>query len=348
VRILVANKYAHVTGGADRYCLELTALLREAGHDVRWLSTASPANAEHEGAFVAPRPAAALWNRAAAAAAARELRGFRPDVVHCHKLYPHLSVAPVVLAARAGVPVVQTAHDYELCSPARSGGLHKRSAEALLFPVKRRVHVPRVARFVAPSEHVAAALHASRIEAAVVEHFVRAQVDVSGFDARAGVLFAGRLVPEKGLDDVLRLARELPDLDVAVAGAGPLEGRVRTAARIRYVGPLEPGAVVAALGRARVVVVPSRWAEPAGLVALEAMSAGTPVAAYAVGGLAEYVDAAVTGFDALRDAVRTLHDDRAAWERRSAAALEAVRTRFTPERHLAGLEAVYRSAAGDR
>src|SRR5262249_13250365 len=156
-----------------------------------------------------------------------------------------------------------------------------------------------------------------------------------GFDDRAGVVFVGRLVPEKGLDDVLRLARELPELDLAVAGAGPLERLVRAAAGIRYLGRLEPEAVLAELARAPVAARPSRWAEPAGLVALEAMSVGTPVAAYAVGGLAEYVAGAVTGFDALRENVRELNADRSAWERRSESGLEAVRTQFAPERHLA-------------
>jgi len=348
VRILIVNKYAYVTGGADRYCLALTELLRGAGHEVRWVSTASASNTEREGVFVPPRPSRAFWNRDAAGAIDRELSGFRPDLVHCHKLYPHLSVAPVVRAAHAGVPIVQTAHDYELCSAERSGAPHKRVADSLLFPLKRRLHIPRVARFVAPSEFVARALRDAGIESTVVLHFVESHASPPrAFEDRSGVAFAGRLVPEKGVEDVLGLAVHLPELRITVAGNGPLKARVR-AAPVRYVGHVGRADLLEELGRARVAIVPSRWAEPAGLVALEAMAAGTPVVAYETGGLAEYVSAAggvvVPSLDAMRDAVATLHADAAEWQRRSTSGLEAVRSRFTPERHLAELESVYRAA----
>jgi len=342
------NKYAYVTGGADRYCLALTELLRGAGHEVRWLSTASASNVERDGVFVPPRPGRAFWNRDAAGAIDHELRGFRPDLVHCHKLYPHLSVAPVVRAAHAGVPIVQTAHDYEFCSAERSGALHKRAVDSLLFPVKRRVHVPRVTRFVAPSEFVADALRDAGIESTVVLHFVPPGPPAPpSFEDRSGVVFAGRLVPEKGVEDVLRLAVRLPELRVTVAGAGALEARVR-AAPVRYLGHVGHDGLLEELARARIAIVPSRWAEPAGLVALEAMAAGTPVVAYETGGLAQYVSAAggavVPNLDAMCDAVAALHAGAAAWQRRSTSGLEAVRSRFAPERHLAELERVYRSA----
>ena len=54
-------------------------------------------------------------------------------------------------------------------------------------------------------------------------------------------------------------------------------------------------AVRAAMARARAVVVPSMWAEPFGIVAIEAMEAGAPVVASATGGLAEIVDDGVSG-----------------------------------------------------
>ena len=133
MRVVLVNKFVHVTGGADQHCLGLAAALRARGHEVRFLSTRGDENVEHEGAFVTTRVTHgsrdsltvveqarvltnALWNREAAAAMERLVREFRPDVVHAHKLYPQLSVAPVVVAARHRVPVVQTLHDFELVS----------------------------------------------------------------------------------------------------------------------------------------------------------------------------------------------------------------------------------------
>jgi UDP:flavonoid glycosyltransferase YjiC (YdhE family) len=52
MRILILNKFARVTGGADAYCLDLAAEMRARGHEVAFLATSNPANAEREGEFV--------------------------------------------------------------------------------------------------------------------------------------------------------------------------------------------------------------------------------------------------------------------------------------------------------
>src|SRR5919197_178879 len=142
MRILMVNKYAHVTGGADVNCLGLAEALVRRGHDIALLSTASPQNLFDEGEFIeasvthasrqrlgAARQVdvarRALWNPSAARAMRHLVGRFRPQVVHAHKLYPQLSVAPVVAAAQAGLPIVQTLHDYELMSASyldHSGG----------------------------------------------------------------------------------------------------------------------------------------------------------------------------------------------------------------------------------
>ena len=54
LRILIANKYVRITGGADLHCLDLARALRDKGHDVAFLSTADSHNIEHHGAFIAP------------------------------------------------------------------------------------------------------------------------------------------------------------------------------------------------------------------------------------------------------------------------------------------------------
>ena len=116
----MANVYGHVTGGADSHCFALAKALEDRGHEVAFLATESPQNVVDRGEFVPlsvshdtrdtlpPLARAlvarnALWN-ARAAAATRELIGnFRPDLLHAHKLYNQLSVAPVVVAYRARV-----------------------------------------------------------------------------------------------------------------------------------------------------------------------------------------------------------------------------------------------------
>lgn len=109
-------------------------------------------------------------------------------------------------------------------------------------------------------------------------------------------LFLGRLVEKKGLAWLLR---SFANVDVPahldVAGAGPqraeAEQLVETLGikdRVTFHGWLETDAVTTLFQRARGVVFPSVWHEPAGLVSLEAAAHGRALIASDVGGIPEY------------------------------------------------------------
>ena len=382
VRIVMVNKFARVTGGADRYCLTLARLLREDGHAVAFLSTESSENAEAEGRFVPALvdntvrdglsaedrihvAATAVWNRDAARAARRLIDEWRPDVVHAHKLYPQLSVAPIVTAVERGIPVVQTMHDYEFSSAGETtpgGGsldrdesrLSYRALNTGLYQIKRHVHVPRVRRWIAISRYVAAVHRVAGIESQVIPHFAEAHGSVRGYRDRAGVVFVGRLTANKGVTDIPALSEMLPDVHVSVAGDGPLRGWLTEAARgnprISVLGHVDPDRLARLVGESLVSVIPSRWPEPAGLVALEAMAAGTPVVAYSGGGIGEYVERAGGGVlvendaRAMAGAVAAITADPGRWEALSRTAMDGIRAGFSPDRHLALLDSVYRDA----
>lgn len=135
MRILLLQNFAHVASGAGAGMFQDAAILREAGHEVRFLCTdrppIHPAAAPDAAGFppdlryadLGPlgrvrhglRPA---WNRAAARAVARLLERARPDVVHDHGTAFHLTPAVLWACRRAGVPVVQTIHGAGLFCPA--------------------------------------------------------------------------------------------------------------------------------------------------------------------------------------------------------------------------------------
>lgn len=123
-------------------------------------------------------------------------------------------------------------------------------------------------------------------------------------DERADlILFSGRVVPEKGVDGfVAACARALPQLpgwSADIIGADrfradapdtPFVRRVRMAALaagVRMLGYRDHPEVLAALSRASIAVVPSRWEEPFGLAALEAMACGAALVCSGRGGLPE-------------------------------------------------------------
>jgi glycosyltransferase involved in cell wall biosynthesis len=371
MRILLVNKFARVTGGADRHCLDLAKALRAAGHEVALLSTspwdaAAPAGAfvpasmtlatRHEfGLLAAGRVARrSFWNRTAAAAAQHALDAFAPDVVHAHKLYPQLSVAPVVIAARRGMPVVQTLHDFEFVLPGVPP-LQRRADRLLdraLYVVRRQIHRRAVRAWLAPSRDLAA-LYAQR--------GIRAEVcplptqpppgDDPPWSVRSGAVFVGRLASEKGALDMVELARRAPQLHVTVVGDGPLAGAMRERARelpnLELAGAVSRDEVWERARAARVVVIPSHWAEPASLVALEAMAVGTPVVGRAAGGLGEEIahsgGGVLVGPDA-SELVKTclaLAGDEGRWDGLSRAGRAHVRAEHSPQRYVQRLEAVY-------
>jgi len=129
------------------------------------------------------------------------------------------------------------------------------------------------------------------------------------------VLAVGRLHPQKGYDTLLAALPLFGDAMVAVAGDGPLEGALRAAApQVKWLGRRSD--IADLLDAADVVVLPSRW-EARSLTAQEALRAGRPLVATAVGGTPELVrDGAVLvppgDARALGLAVRALLDDPAA------------------------------------
>jgi len=133
MRILHANKYYFLKGGAERYLFSLSALEREHGHDTLPFAMQDERNEPSEWArfFVskvetervrfdwqgARTAARMLYSFEARRKFARLIDVARPDVVHCHNIYHQISPSILGAAKSAGLPVVLTAHDYKLIAP---------------------------------------------------------------------------------------------------------------------------------------------------------------------------------------------------------------------------------------
>ena len=165
---------------------------------------------------------------------------------------------------------------------------------------------------------------------------------VHGLDASTAasgppcVLFAGRLVEGKGVRDAIeawRLARVA--LPLLFAGTGPLRGEVEREG-FEVLGWVPRAQLAGVYRRARALLLPSRWQEPFGIVGLEALAMGTPVAAWRGGGVGEWHP----GGDTLAE-----WGDTAALARALRAAVDGPRATaspgFEPERAMRRLVAVY-------
>jgi glycosyltransferase involved in cell wall biosynthesis len=125
----------------------------------------------------------------------------------------------------------------------------------------------------------------------------------------AYAITVGRLSPEKGLDRLLELWRDVPDLPLHVVGSGPPDV-------VRELRSLAPSGVVfrghltspelADAYRGAAVAVFAPYGEEFGLAPLEAMASGIPVVAWREGGLVETVVDGETGY-LVQDAVTLRH-----------------------------------------
>lgn len=174
---------------------------------------------------------------------------------------------------------------------------------------------------------------------------------------RNHILFAGRLIREKGVDLLFDALATLPgDWTCTIVGEGPEGARVREhaatrglAGRLQFAGWLNGDALARAFDDAAVVVVPSRWPEPFGIVGIEAMAHARPVVAFRVGGIDEWLDDGVTGWSVAAGDVTALRhrlswvlehpDEAAAMGQRGRA---RVQREFVSAAHLAKLMPIYK------
>lgn len=119
------------------------------------------------------------------------------------------------------------------------------------------------------------------------------------------VFFVGRLVPEKGVQYLLDAAPKIlhycPEAKFIIAGTGPSEEYLRSkthminiSSKIYFTGYIDDGIRNGLYKSAQAAVFPSTY-EPFGIVALEAMAAGTPVVVADVGGLSDIINHGVDG-----------------------------------------------------
>ena len=131
-------------------------------------------------------------------------------------------------------------------------------------------------------------------------------------------LFTGRLEKIKGVQVIIPVLRERPDVDLLIAGSGDFEAPLRAmasgAANIQFLGRVDHHRLQLLYRGALATLVPSLCYETFGLVVAESFSAGTPVIVHAQSSLAEIVSthgggAMYRDTPELRAAIDALHTD---------------------------------------
>jgi glycosyltransferase involved in cell wall biosynthesis len=192
-----------------------------------------------------------------------------------------------------------------------------------------------------------------------VYHGIRL-TDYSVGEGKGGyLLFLGRIVPQKGLEDAIMVSERL-GIPLKIVGEPPEASREYFQKEIQ---PHIKGAVEMQqhylakptlhklLGDAAAVLFPVKWEEPFGLVMIESMATGTPIVAYGRGAVPEVIKDGITGYiveqeksvAGLTDATeKILHQSEDARIVMRQNCRRHVEERFTVEHMVDGYEAVYK------
>ena len=379
-RILLVHNAYQLAGGEDSVVAAELALLRDKGHEVIEMRRDN----QQIGAMGRVRLAAqTLWSCSTQADALALLRKHRPAVVHVHNTFPLISPSLYWACAKAGVPVVQTLHNFRLACPQamflRDGkvcesclgktpwpaivhGCYRESRAQTavvvgLLALHRTLHTfeRKVTRYIAlnefcKSKFVQAGLPEQRI--AVKPNF--AVVDRPATPCpRAGFLFVGRLSPEKGIAVLAQAwaSGHSQGFGLRVIGSGPARASLDALAGVELAGTRTPEQVLAEMASAVALVLPSICYENFPRTLVEAFGAGLPVIASRIGSLAELVDHGVTGllFNAgdAADLARTMrwaHEHPMEMATMGRNARARYESHYTPDINYGQLRAIYRDA----
>ncbi len=192
---------------------------------------------------------------------------------------------------------------------------HKYWQERIKAMLLKRCKVIAISRYVTEGLNCESKLQGNPFESAF-------QAASGGVERDQDLVFLGRLVSDKGADLLIDALGQLAKSDLypktTIIGDGPELEPLKAQAdslglseHIRFTGYMKGDALHKEIARHRVMVVPSRWKEPFGIVALEGIAAGCAVIASEGGGLPEAVGACGITFkndDAteLTDAIRSL------------------------------------------
>jgi len=373
MKVLVVNDYATPTGGAEIQLLLLRDELRKRGYDARFFASCarsgkaeSQADYECFGTTSRFRTLLQTANPWAYWRLRKVLAEFQPDVVHIGVFLTQLS--PLILPLLRHTPSLYNVHWYRpICplgtkmfsdgsnckTPAGTVCYRKRCLPLhdwipLMLQMKfwrRWRHVFDV--IVANSEAVKRRLVSEGIEPVeVIHNGVVTRPPRPSLSPPPTATFAGRLVREKGVDVLLRaftkVVTSIPDARLFLAGEGPerenlqrMIAELGLLSNVTLLGHLSHIDLERYFSAAWTQVVPSRWEEPFGVVATEAMMRGTAVVASNCGGLKEIVQHGRTGFlvppddaNALADALLKFMQDHDLAERMGEAGRRVALTQF--------------------
>jgi glycosyltransferase involved in cell wall biosynthesis len=388
--LIVHNRYRPTApSGEDAVVDQESTALMSRGHEVVLFQRRSEEISDWSPLRRATLPVRVLWSEDSRRAITESLIQFAPDVVHLHNIFPLITPSILYACRDAAVPVVATLHNYKLgCAsgtffrdgrvchdclggssfPALAHGCYRGSA-ALTAPVVLGSWLHRSAWrnmitayiFISAAQRDLLAPVGLPADRSFVKHNFVPVPPPTEMITKHQVAYVGRLDEAKGAPflmgawDAFRARHPSSPLRLVVVGGGELAAAVSRWAEqhpsVTIAGHVSRQEVFQILAQARAVVVPSQWEETFGMVAVEAMAAGTAAIASAHGAFPELVTAGSDGalfpptdVDALVDILADIDDHPQRWDEYGQQGRQTYRSRFTPDAGIDRLLEIYRFA----
>jgi glycosyltransferase involved in cell wall biosynthesis len=332
MKILIVHNTYQQPGGEDVVVAAETRMLEQNGHTVIRYSRSNDEIAAMSG----PERLMLVKNMIRSERSKQQLyallRAERPDLVHVHNTFLMISPSVFESSRDAGIPSVQTLHNYRLLCPgwtlSREGAvceecLHRGLWRGVWHGCYRNSRLMTAAVALMLQTHRTSRTWEEAVDGYVaLTNFARSKFIQGGLPAAAihvkpnfldvdpgertsvgrSMLFIGRLSPEKGVDVLLKAWEKLSTpIPLVIFGDGPLrkELEAQVAAKkltnITFVGWQNRTAIFAALKNAAALIAPSLCYEGFPMTLVEAFACGTPVICSGFGGLAEIVEDGRTG-----------------------------------------------------
>ena len=344
MKVIFLNNFFSSYGGAEKLMLNQAELLTSKGNEVVFFATDRQPYAINSYPYaefftkftdfknlsklnsikILPR---ILYNPESEANLTSLLEQVKPDIVHCHNIYYHLTPSVFSACKKAKIPVVMTLHDprlmcpggtlmfksqsycdneycvkgnplYGLVNKCRNNSFKESLISTLEYSFNRIYrHYDYVSLFICPSKAVynlaeKSGIRRNRLK--ILNNFI----DDSLFErppvyANKGYfLYVGRLAKEKGVHYLIEAAKFLPkNIDFHIVGSGPEEENLKKKAslNIKFKGYLEGNKLRKEYANCIATILPCNWFETFGLTIAESFAYGKPVIASRIGAIPELI-----------------------------------------------------------
>ncbi|WP_198420595.1 glycosyltransferase family 4 protein [Sulfuriferula nivalis] len=347
IKLLSINNYHYRRGGSDVVYLDHADLMGELGWENAFFSMNHPKNIEtkwskyfideiefgHSYSVIDKLKMASkvIYSFEAQKKLNTLLNDYPADVAHLHCIYHHLSPSILPTLAKAGVPIVMTAHDLKIACPAYKmlndngiceqckggnllnvatnrcirGSLAPSAIVAMesLLHQKLNTYKKYLSKIVVPSRFFMEKFIEwgwPRDKFVYIPNYIDASRFTPTYEPGNYFLFFGRLAQEKGVATLLRAAKQA-GIKLKIAGTGPEEEAMHALQAelqgdVEFLGYQSGAALHALIAGARAIVLPSEWYENAPMSILESYGFGKPVIGANIGGIPEMIEDGLTGW----------------------------------------------------